>query len=674
MTSDAELVLRARDGDAEAFGELWSRHYRSGIAVARSLTAKLDPDDLVQEAYARILQAIQRGGGPAGSFRAYLFTSIRNTAASWGRTSRETTIDEIETLVDPDSTEQALDEALDQSLTAQAFRSLPHRWQEVLWYTEVEQMKPAVVAPLLGMSAGAVSQLAFRAREGLREAWIRAHLNSAPEDSECRWVIDSLGAYARDNLSRRDRNRLEEHLPDCARCMIVAAEAQDVSGRLAVILLPLVLGVGGASAYLASLQGGGEPLVALAAMPNGLAEAAAAGGPGGAGGTSGAGGSGTAAGAATSAGASAAASTGGMLGGIGVLVGAGALAVVGAVAAAALVLPGLFSSPLMSAEPPETPGSSIPIDSEVGPDPDSVPDTQPSETELGEPEAEDDTSANPPPDGSTPMNPTDPGDPEEPGDPEPPTAPDQPLAVGTAIVTCEVLSEDDPIITRTHYWVPVMGEPGWTVRAHLGSDTANAVQIVLDGAGNGTIVLQPMFAQVYLNVPATFAYTAEGTPVGSGLSLPLHELGDPVGHACGSSDEDPHPDDDGPVIPDEPSEPLGVGTATVTCEITIGPDDQITSRTHYWVPVTGEPGWTVRAHLESDTTNAVEVVLSAAGTGTIVLRPMFAQVYLNVPATFQYVQDGEPVGWGISLPLHELGDPVGHACGADDDDPFPEEP
>ncbi|MDP3949144.1 sigma-70 family RNA polymerase sigma factor, partial [Microbacterium sp.] len=246
-SADADLILRTRSGDADAFGELWRRHYPSGVSVARSITSSLDPDDLVQEAYTRIYQAIVKGGGPNGSFRAYLFTSIRNTAAAWGRSRRETAMDELETIADPDSTEQAADEALDRSLTAQAFRGLPTRWQEVLWYTEIEQMKPAEVAPLLGMKAGAVSQLAFRAREGLREAWIQAHLKSAEPDSECQWTIEHLGAYSRGNLSARDQKRLDQHIEDCARCMIVVAEAKGVSDRLALVLLPLVLGVAGAA-------------------------------------------------------------------------------------------------------------------------------------------------------------------------------------------------------------------------------------------------------------------------------------------------------------------------------------------------------------------------------------------------------------------------------------------
>ncbi|QTV79343.1 sigma-70 family RNA polymerase sigma factor [Microbacterium sp. NIBRBAC000506063] len=463
-------MLRTRSGDAGAFGELWSRHYRSGLTVARSMTSRIDPDDLVQEAYARIFQAIQKGGGPNGSFRAYLFTSIRNTAAGWGRANRESPIDELDVLPDPDTTEQAADDALDRSLTAQAFRSLPSRWQEVLWYTEIEQMKPAAVAPLLGMSAGAVSQLAFRAREGLREAWIQAHLRSAPAGSDCQWTIESLGAYARGNLSTRDHKRLEQHLEECARCMIVAAEAKDVSHRLALVLLPLVLGVTGASAYLAALQGGGTPIVALAAMPPGVVDGAAVtagstagGGSFGGTGGSGAGGSGAAGGGAGAAGGAGAvgagigagAAAGGVLSGAGILVGsaAAAVAIAGVVVAAAIV-PGLMNGSATSAlAQGDDTSSSSSITAEIGPEDDleavpvpldeedeqellpdeefrsADPDAAPEQDAPGAPPAQDppfsaapEQPSTPAPGGTTPQEPSEPeqpgsGTPGEPGEP-----------------------------------------------------------------------------------------------------------------------------------------------------------------------------------------------------------------------------------------------------------------
>ncbi|GAB3283481.1 sigma-70 family RNA polymerase sigma factor [Microbacterium lacusdiani] len=323
---DADLVLRSRSGDGEAFGELWRRHYRSGVVVARSVTSSIDPDDLVQEAYARIFQAIQRGGGPTGSFRAYLFTSIRNTAAAWGRAQSEQTIDELETLEDPESTDEATLAALDRSLTHTAFRSLPTRWQEVLWYTEIEQLKPAEIAPLLGMKPVAVAQLAFRAREGLREAWIQAHLNSVADGSECQWAIERLGAHTLGNLTAKQRERLDTHLGSCARCAIVASEAKEVGSRLALVLLPLTIGVSATATYLASLQRDDAALVALAAMPSGVVEGAVVAGGGVLAGVGGSGGS---------SGSSGSSGTVWTVGGL-IAAAAAAVAVAGAVVASAL--------------------------------------------------------------------------------------------------------------------------------------------------------------------------------------------------------------------------------------------------------------------------------------------------------------------------------------------------
>lgn len=279
--ADADLVLRTRSGDASAFGELWRRHYRAGVTVARNMTSSLDADDLVQEAYTRIYHSIVQGGGPTGSFRAYLFTSIRNTAAAWGRARRETAYEELDGIEDPSGVEHESEAALDRGLTHQAFRSLPTRWQEVLWYSEIERMKPAEIAPLLGMKPTAVAQLTFRAREGLREAWIQAHLRSVLDGSDCQWTIEHLGAYSRLNLGRRDHAKLERHLTGCVRCSIVASEAKEVSSRLALVLLPIALGAVGTAGYLALVQGGGASLVALASMPSSVVHGSVAIAPGG---------------------------------------------------------------------------------------------------------------------------------------------------------------------------------------------------------------------------------------------------------------------------------------------------------------------------------------------------------------------------------------------------------
>ncbi|WP_395638425.1 sigma-70 family RNA polymerase sigma factor [Pseudolysinimonas sp.] len=252
-TSDAELIERARSGDPRAFGELWRRHYRSAARVARQFTSSIDADDLVSEAYARIYQRVLAGGGPTGAFRPYLYTTIRNLASSWGAASRDIQVDIIEDFEDDRIPDDPAAWALDRTLTARAFRALPERWQTVLWYTEVEGMDPHEVAPLMGMTANGVAALSYRAREGLRKAWLQAHVSDATASGECQWAMSRLGEHARDGLSNRDRERLTVHLADCAKCTIVSDEVDEVGSHLAMVMLPLVLGGVAGGSLLATL-------------------------------------------------------------------------------------------------------------------------------------------------------------------------------------------------------------------------------------------------------------------------------------------------------------------------------------------------------------------------------------------------------------------------------------
>src|SRR6187549_2419498 len=136
-TSDEQLVEQTRAGDERAFAELWRRHYRSGVRVARQFTSSVDADDLVSEAYTRIFQRVLAGGGPTGAFRPYLYTTVRNLASTWGAASHDVNVDEIEEIADDRLIDDPAVGALDRTLTARAFRSLPDRWQTVLWYTEI---------------------------------------------------------------------------------------------------------------------------------------------------------------------------------------------------------------------------------------------------------------------------------------------------------------------------------------------------------------------------------------------------------------------------------------------------------------------------------------------------------------------------------------------------------
>lgn len=234
---DSALISRIRLGDTTAFADLWSRHAAVGYRYARSLTSAFEPDDLVAEAYLQIMRAMRNGRGPSVEFRPYLLATIRNLARTWGRSTHEIpleTLDDLEA-ADSDVGENVL-HAMDARATAQAFRTLPPRWQRVLWLIEIEHLTPAQVARIMGMTANGVSSLAFRARDGLRDAWLQmqvAEKKQSPQyERDCAWSRAHIGSYARQHLSPRYQAKMSDHLTACAPCAAIAREALDTAATL----------------------------------------------------------------------------------------------------------------------------------------------------------------------------------------------------------------------------------------------------------------------------------------------------------------------------------------------------------------------------------------------------------------------------------------------------------
>ena len=250
--SDAELISQVRAGDIDSYGLLYDRHRDAAKRLARQLTSSAEADDLVSESFAKVLPILQDGGGPDVSFRAYLLTCVRRVHID--RVRADDPLQPTDDLEPFDPGTPFQDPALDdfeRAATARAFASLPERWQLVLWHTEVEGEKPADIAPLLGMTANSVAALAYRAREGLRQAYLRSHLADTADES-CRWVTEHLGGFVRGGLSRRDHARVEDHLDDCRRCTAVYLELVEVNSNLRVLLAPLLLGSAAAGYLMAA--------------------------------------------------------------------------------------------------------------------------------------------------------------------------------------------------------------------------------------------------------------------------------------------------------------------------------------------------------------------------------------------------------------------------------------
>lgn len=294
--SDADLVARVRGGDDSSYEELYRRHAESVRRYARSCCRDAHTaEDLTGEVFARTLQAVRGGSGPDSAVRAYLLTTVRRVAASWGNTARREQLVEdfavfAVTAAGSSANEDTLDLGADvramhdaeQSLAIRAFRTLPERWQTVLWHTAVEEESPSEIAPLLGLTANATAVLAHRAREGLRQAYLQAHVSSTlTTGGSCARYADRLGAHARGGLRMRADRELSKHLKECERCRAAALELADVNSALKGLLPVAVIGWF-AAAYAAKVAAGVVAGVGVAGAAGGAA-AAASGGSAGAG-------------------------------------------------------------------------------------------------------------------------------------------------------------------------------------------------------------------------------------------------------------------------------------------------------------------------------------------------------------------------------------------------------
>ncbi|MGM1018766.1 MAG: sigma-70 family RNA polymerase sigma factor [Actinomycetota bacterium] len=277
--SDHELVDRVRAGHTSAYAELWRRHAGPAYSVARTFE-RLDADDIVSEAFVRVLRAIKSGGGPTAGFRPYLIMSVRNVGRRWYTQDTPLPAGELEYVIDPSAPEGELAavEDFEGGAAVAAFRGLPPRWQEVLWYSEVDGMKPREISGLLGMAPNAVSALIVRAKRGLRDGWISAQLAGATTP-ECETALKDMGAHTRSGLSERARASLETHLSSCPTCPQAFAEAKNLA-TLTMSILPAVAGVAGAAGYISTLEAPPLSVAMASGMDGAVSESAGAPRPG----------------------------------------------------------------------------------------------------------------------------------------------------------------------------------------------------------------------------------------------------------------------------------------------------------------------------------------------------------------------------------------------------------
>ncbi|MEJ7633699.1 sigma-70 family RNA polymerase sigma factor [Aeromicrobium sp.] len=229
---DGELLSLVRRGHPHAYAALFTRYTYAAHRLARHLGRREEAEDVVSESFAQVLDLVRKGKGPDRAFRAYLFTTIRHDVARRAKAERRVvpTDDEhrIDTVV-PFGGGQL--DAFEKSAIRSAYESLPARWRTVLWHLDVEGRRPHELGPVLDLTPNAVSALVYRARSGLREAYLRQHVkrDGPMGDLTCRDTRAKLPAFVRRTASAREQERTLAHLEACAECMAVHLDLREVN-------------------------------------------------------------------------------------------------------------------------------------------------------------------------------------------------------------------------------------------------------------------------------------------------------------------------------------------------------------------------------------------------------------------------------------------------------------
>ncbi|MBB5937277.1 sigma factor [Streptomyces zagrosensis] len=274
--------------DTAAYARLYEKEHPRLVAYARSLTGNAwVAEDLVAEAHFRVWRRL-RTGHHIDNVSAYLTTTVRHLSWSTaGRSSREIPRDPAGAGAQGPGLpeEQAVGQDPAQrvayvDLLARVMGQLPERWVKALWLAEAEDQPLESVGRQIGANSAATAVLLHRAREGMRQAFLRAQ-PGAPSSPTCAVHWERMPAHVRGADSPRQAESIALHVEKCAECRDRLAVLAQANTRLPALVGPalLVLFAGGGAKFLAPLLGVGAMGAAGAGGVGGSATGGAGGQP-----------------------------------------------------------------------------------------------------------------------------------------------------------------------------------------------------------------------------------------------------------------------------------------------------------------------------------------------------------------------------------------------------------
>jgi len=170
LPDEADLVRKAKSGDARAFGRLYDatldRIYR--YVFFRVTDTEL-AEDLTSQVFLKAWENVRRYK-PGGPFVAWLYTIARNTVIDHYRTRKQSVPLDQTVIKDDPELDEKLDLKYDIGILQEAMQDLTEEQREVLTLRFLADMETGEIAERMQKSEGAIRALQMRALQALAKS------------------------------------------------------------------------------------------------------------------------------------------------------------------------------------------------------------------------------------------------------------------------------------------------------------------------------------------------------------------------------------------------------------------------------------------------------------------------------------------------------------------------
>ena len=176
IDSEAQLIRRAQQGDAEACSALYDRHYDAVYRYCYYRVSDVaQAQDLTSEVFVRMVDKLDTFHVRGRPLLAWLYTIARNLVADTHRRNSKAVHLSLDSMTRIRATERGdpvrhIERQIQAECLAAALEYLTEEQRQVILLKFMENYRNGQIAQMLGKSEGAIKSLQHRALNALRRA------------------------------------------------------------------------------------------------------------------------------------------------------------------------------------------------------------------------------------------------------------------------------------------------------------------------------------------------------------------------------------------------------------------------------------------------------------------------------------------------------------------------